>query len=295
MSKPVGKVETGNPFERFLLAKSEKEQNRGKILSGVNVNLTTIRNYDAGRNLLKLIGNWLEPKDVNIPSLKKSIESTVLISAHRNGSNGHATGIIVNYNDKKYLVTASHVIGPEFIDETTTRRGISKLGNQEYDFQLREEQLVYDYFLALQKGLPVGDIAVYKYDGPLDGVTICEEPLKEFQAFSIGYPGLHKSKWFTSLTPLLSFGYTNLGMRIGTGTAENKLELEKTIIFTGIGSNGNSGGGLFNLNGELVGICSGPEVFPFCVSTFNLTGETGNGIFSSIQPIFEELKKRSIL
>jgi len=271
-----------------------------KILDGITVNEGELHKVTSESDPLNLIGNWLTAQQVNIPTLVQLIRSTVLISSEKNKSIGYGSGVIVNHKGRKYLVTATHVIGEMCFGKDIGLHAYQKVDGVEHSFPLTQTNLVYHSLTATEKGLPKGDIAIFEYNGPINGVEVSELNAKDrVQAFAIGFPGLHSDTWSKDLEPLLSFGfaYTNQKPKVAnpyidhllakhpslSDSRKNERFLNK-IIFTGVTTGGNSGGGVFNLSGEIIGVCKGPEG--------TIGKETGNREFYSIKQLLEEIEKQ---
>jgi len=133
---------------------------------------------------------------------------------------------------------------------------------------------------------PIYDIAIFEYPGDKEGVDLANSSeLGDSKfAMALGYPINFVDIWSKNLIPLVSFG-----------TAYNKVdEMENVpflkeqftnyfvdrIFFTGITLGGNSGGGLYNSYGELMGICRGYDRYDMH-QIFPPT------IFYSVRTIFE--------
>lgn len=106
-----------------------------------------------------------------------------------------------------------------------------------------------------------GDFAIYKYYGELDGVACAEAPGDDVPAFSIGFPARFANNWSGTLIPLLSYGFAHRERNRDHGSSflrsligKPPTSLLPRVLFSGAAALGNSGGGLFNLKGELLGI-----------------------------------------
>ena len=271
-----------------------------EVLDGITVSEGELYKITSGNDPLNLVGNWLMTSQVNLPSLTQPIRSTVLISSKKNRSRGYGTGIVVNHKEKKYLVTASHVIGEEMLSgRDNDLRVYQKIDDSEHSFPLTQANLICHSCVAAKKDLPRGDVAVFKYNGPIAGVEVGELNSEgRTQTFAIGFPGLHSDRWSEDLEPLLSFGFAYiipktkiansyidrlLAKYITLHDARRNENFLDEMIFTGITSGGNSGGGIFNLNGEILGVCRGFEIIGCKI--------TENKVFFSIKQLLEEIEK----
>jgi hypothetical protein len=140
---------------------------------------------------------------------------------------------------------------------------------------LKTLTLCYSSFTARDRCLPVGDIAVFEFNHPYDRVSVAQHNEQMEDTFVVGYPGSEVAKWSKTLEPVASFSQSYIKPAPPPPSAYmvellKRLDEEKAtqaqisknvqkIIYSGAISGGNSGGGIFNQEGELLGICRGPQ------------------------------------
>jgi hypothetical protein len=248
-------------------------------------------------DLMNAEGDYLEASAISdsdqLSQLSQSIDSTVFISGDRFKPNG--SGIVVNYDGDKYLITATHVIAKKAFGNPTDLKVFERNEDRVIITDLESLRMVYSSITARQENLPVGDVAVFQYSGELKGVDLAELVPGSYESVAVGYPGNHANIWMENLRPLLSPGQVVIPSK-----SEKKLTpymqklMEKhglnntpasvpKIIFTGATSGGNSGGGLFTLDSKLIGVCRGPEG--------TIGKETGNEEFYSVKEVLEAIAK----
>ena len=278
-----------------------------EILQGIEIDERSLPVTPSTFDPANLIGNYLRFEQVAIQNLEMPATSTVLLANEANRNIGGGTGVVVNYKGQKYLVTATHVIGEKCFGKATKLRVYERVDNTINQTPLENMKMIYSSIIAKEKGLPIGDVAIFEYAGKVNGIEIGE--VTEFDGFvgcfAIGYPAKFASEWAQDLNPLLSFGFANLPPKTrGLNTYVEQLIASRArldpqfaetlkerhlnkVIFSGVTLPGNSGGGLYNLKGELVAVCRGPQG--------TIGKETGLREFYPIKKIFEELEERSIL
>ena len=82
-----------------------------EILQGIEIDERNLPVTPSVPDTANLIGNYLRSEQVAIQNLEMPVASTVLLANEANRNIGGGTGVVVNYKGKKYLVTATHVIG----------------------------------------------------------------------------------------------------------------------------------------------------------------------------------------
>ena len=210
----------------------------------------------------------------------------------------------MKFNGKKYLLTSYHVIIDKLTNFVPDIHGLNTSSGLKEIISLDQRLLV--GFIKP----PYGDAAVMKYEGNIEGVDLAKliEPNCEHRSFSIGYPGCFKQLYSgPQINPMLSYGLAVI-------EEENpNLELEEDfsllplppkyeyasipiplgwIFYSGVASTGNSGGGLFNMDGKLMGIHFGSKRFTKSVSQDDemYTGTTVQpAIFFSVRELLLEL------
>ena len=155
------------------------------------------------------------------------------------------------------------------------------------------------------------DIAIFRYEGPLEGIALAEYPESEVQrSILVGYPARFTSVWRQDDRPLI--GMSDLYYK-GTVREARDLflkELQKdfnsrsdiavhigpTILYRdGLSLPGHSGGGIVDMSGRLMGIHLGGAIIK--INEKNSITDSGinmiqrNRISTSkeIRPIFEHL------
>jgi len=221
-------------------------------------------------------------KASSISELEKYCHSAVVISWPDFSENG--SGIVVSYKDKKYLVTAGHVAYPPFnllrkvpkslVVHQRTSNGITQT-------HLKTLPLVYDKWTSLEMGLPGVDLIIFAYEGEVPGVALAESYEEDQEVFCVGYPERFEDTWKDSLDPLVSFGKVATRKEpiikevIDWQTKEPYSIRKGDLLFSGVVLAGNSGGGLLNLEGKLIGIGESIE-------TSGILADTGLGCFGRV-------------
>jgi hypothetical protein len=245
----------------------------------------------AQADMQELIGNYVPARSLHgLPSLQMPVEATVFISPERNRP--HGSGVIVEHNGEKYLVTATHILGQKCIGKPTNLKVFERHGEKIEAIDLESMAMIYSSPLAHQKNLPVADLGIFAYNGNIRGVDVAEIPTTQL-AVAVGYPGYFADRWLTDLSPLASIGNAFVPeerRKILTPYMQKLLEEHDLtdapesigkIVFTGVTQGGNSGGGLFTLDGKLMGICRGPEG--------SIGKETGNHEFYMLKKVLDSL------
>ena len=207
------------------------------------------------------------PKSVpEISGLTIPINSTVILEdINENGD----PGVIVNHDGQKFLITTSLIVG-EYTDgeyRPYHNLRVFKRGGGYNVPELRLDDMILLYSgITPPKNVPrvdiIDSIAIFDYRGNIDGVEIAE-PLKEgefYPAVAIGYP--RHLQWIRDLQPLLSFGRAyrptqELFQYVLSPSYESpSYDRDKIIMFRGKIYGGNYGGGLFTLDGLLIGVAT---------------------------------------
>lgn len=154
--------------------------------------------------------HYFKSETSTIPELQNVIQSTVLVSETQDYPGG--SGVIIKHGDKKYLVTATHVIGdllagdygkPEVKYYYRDSKGQMREGTLKRGTQL------YDSTTARERGLEATDSTIFPFDGDNEGVDISDTEVgfdASQVASAIGFPGEFHIAWKDSLKPLISVG-----------------------------------------------------------------------------------------
>ncbi|MDD5593924.1 MAG: serine protease [Candidatus Margulisbacteria bacterium] len=214
----------------------------------------------------RLIGNYLTPACLDIPSLLRPVASTLLVPSNR-AAVGDGTAVVVNHRGRRFIVTADHVVASR-----NNLAAVYQRYGKRTVMPLSKTELVFESDRAKGTKYEGYDIAVFRYDGAeVAGVDTIAPGLNELPAFLVGYPGKLRGIWDQDGIPLLSYGFaTQRGQLAEAGRffwqqpfekpAVGQNSNSKLILFTGAAMSGNSGGGLFDIHGNLIGICQGPQV-----------------------------------
>jgi len=232
-----------------------------------------------------------------IPELQQAIQSTILVSESTDHPGG--SGVIVTHEGKKYVITATHVIGDLLAGEHGKDQ--VKFHYRDTNGAIREgvmtkNNMLYDSTTARERGLQATDVAIFTFDGDNQGVEVSDHEVSTEQgepAVVIGFPGEHQDGWKTSTKPLLSVGemfkdkpkemtpYMRELMEKHMQETGEKMGVNLNVYFTGRVLPGNSGGPLVDTKGKPLGVCHGPR------GTFGK--EDGTERFSDFRPILKTI------
>lgn len=241
--------------------------------------------------------HFFKSEGCTIPELQHIIRSTILVSDTPDYPGG--SGVIVAFEGKKYVVTATHVIGDLVAGEYG--REELKYFYKDTHGEVKEgimsrANILYDSTTARERGLQATDAAIFPFVGDNEGVEISDldVPTDNSQvAVAVGYPGEHHDGWKDTGRPLLSVGKMfkdkpkemTPAMRAiieqhtkETGETEG---VDLKVNFTGRIVPGNSGGPLVDTQGKVVGVCHGPRG--------TLGKENGIERFSDFRPILRQI------
>ena len=213
-------------------------------------------------SLRNCMGSYYPTSSLRDSNLKKAIDSTVFLAEERHAHGG--AGVVVNHEERKYLFTAAHVLPAK----TTGYQGINNMFERVCGNIVKRAvgpmKIVYsscDFSYLLR------DLLILEYDGPLEGVPVQDTFHNPEMGFALGYPKSMSEHWKNSLDPLLSCGvYSRFKHKFETARPLDGREYDENfpkpnnLLYTGRIYAGNSGGGVFNKNGELIGIVA--SLFP---------------------------------
>jgi len=259
-------------------------------------NIADVGTIDMDR-LLDFEGQYLKFGSVNGYSpFEKAIASTVLISSGRDKPEG--SGVIVSHKGVKYLITATHVLGSKSVGTSTDLKVFERHGEEIKIRNLEDMTMLYSTPQARERNLPTADVGIFLYDGDLEGVQLVN-PLNPdtYASVAIGYPGIHSDTWMSDLLPTVSPGKAIVPEKkkqeltpymkrlLAKHEVADSPETIQKILFTGSTSGGNSGGGLFSLDGRLLGVCRGPNG--------TIGKETGLEEFYPVIQVLEAVKSQA--
>ena len=186
--------------------------------------------------------------------------SMVIVSGNFYSKNPYVGGgVVVRYNERKYLVAASHSTGeiayriPDG-HKAYWSTGVAYLG---------ELEMKYSVPIAQSSNLPVGDIIIFDFPfNSIEPVELSENlPENPIVAVSLGFPVDAIDLWKHNRLPVARAGLSCLSRRTETSFKPyGTIDLSKftdEIIAEVLTSGGSSGGGLFDQDGKLLGICRG--------------------------------------
>lgn len=243
--------------------------------------------------------HYFKSESSPIPELQKVVQATVLVSETQDYPGG--SGVIVNYEGKKYLVTATHVIGdllagdygkPEVKYHYRDSQGQLREGI------LRQGEQIYDSITARDRGLEATDSAIFPFDGDNEGVEVSDIEVGfdgSQTAAAVGFPGEFHDAWKDSVKPLISVGsvYKDKPKEMTPALREileqhmpgQKEGRNLKVYYTGRIVPGNSGCPLVDNQGKVIGVCSGPR------GTFGK--EDGTERFSDFRPILRDITQKA--
>jgi|SRR3989344_33629 len=259
-----------------------------------SLEIETFRNPSAEDTI-----HFFKSEGCHIPELQQAIQATVLVSETPDFPGG--SGVILSYEAKKYIVTATHVVGELFAGEYAKRHDL-KYFYRDNSGEVREgilnkSNLLYDSTTATEKGLPVTDAAIFTFEGDDPGVEVSVEQVATDHsqvAVAIGFPGKFHDSWKESKRPLLSIGKVFKEKLKEMTPAMKEIMLQHLgealkpqpdlkIYFTGRIIPGNSGGPLVDTRGKVIGVASGPRG--------TLGKENGIERFSDFRSILEKVSQ----
>ncbi len=222
---------------------------------------------------------------------EKVARTSVAIELGEDGAVSRGSGVIVDVEDSGndvYVITCHHVISAggvitvyvpneecEYYDNDYTFKGV--IGNQIYS----------DSAVTLVGGDNVSDIAVIKIDLNKNAVSGKKLPLSKIQK-ALVVADEHEVR---VLDTIFAIG-NPLGELPGSATAGEVSRLERDVLVSEVGNMtlmqisvltnpGNSGGGLYNLYGELIGITNaGNTSYDGINFAIPAELENGNGFIS---------------
>lgn len=250
------------------------------------------------------MGCFLFPHQVNLEILQRPISSSVFITSDKQPDYG-ASAVVVKLNGKKYLLTSFHVVVDKLRESVPDLYGVNSANGIKEIVPLDPKLLV----RFVQD--PYGDLAILKYEGNIEGVELAEslEQNTTYKSFAVGFPECFRQYYQgSSFKPILSYGLaalegTNELLKLDDNIfflpAPQKFDYAKAelplnwIFYSGAATEGNSGGGLFNENGELIGIHYGFKTFSKPID-YQIEGNVSDSIkpaiFFSARELLMELK-----
>lgn len=227
------------------LQTSSTDASSSKVSSGTTLShSTTVVTSDVSDVVEKVM-----PSIVSITSMSVEDVQSFFGGVYQQQSTGAGTGIIINQNDSELLiVTNNHVIeGSDeltvtFVDETSVSANI-KGADSEYDVAVI--------------AVPIDEIS----DDTLSAITVAT--LGDSTTLKVGEPAIAIGNALGYGQSVTTGVISALNRQIDTTdsqTGETKESKEKLIQTDAAINEGNSGGALVNVNGEVVGINSSKSI-----------------------------------
>ncbi len=210
---------------------------------------------------------------LNVPGIAAALAASALIAEDEPAA-ARGNGIFFHYNGQQYFATAAHVVGDDPDGESIEHRirGLDIVvqnGERFRHIPMADLTLVYGPRLALERGWPIGDLAIFSYDGEAPSVPLVSTPHPEEEegvcVTRVQFPHLPRQRWFAEpvlnkktyylepgdqrVVPALSFDthwdWRDAGKEL---LATDGIEMY-TAFFPG-----SSGSGIVNRKGELTAI-----------------------------------------
>lgn len=199
--------------------------------------------------LEKLVGNYYRTENLDEANLQRAIASTVRIA--KGPEEKGATGFVVVCDERKYLLTAAHVVPNTMWGSNGLEKVFERNNGGILQRELESMRLVYTSYAEYPS---IRDMAIFEYDGDLEGIPIQNDFENPQVGFALGFPLGYFDK---DSGPLLSVGLC-ANYRISHDEAEPNFETDakSCAMFSGRVRSGNSGGPLVNQNGEVIGLAT---------------------------------------
>ncbi len=206
-------------------------------------------------------------------AVSKVERSVVAIQMDKEGTTSYGAGVIVDLEDNVlnefYVLTAHHVIADGgsitvYVPDTNTRNYTDENYDENFKFEGIIDNIIHeDNAITLVGGDAESDVAVLKLD--LEGTSVSSQDIIPAKLPATGYSLMRGEDVFAIGNPsgklpmTVSAGivsYLDREVYVGEVGYMNLIQIDVQI------NHGNSGGGLFNMYGELVGITNaGSEVY----------------------------------